>query len=97
MERFAFGWTDKVRSLSWPPAEEIDETRFKTVSLNFLVALCMQIKKRFPLEKGGFASLEILDSVAAQDLSKHPSSIVNVALHFFHLVAEDELEAISIL
>jgi len=56
-----------------------------------LIALCEQIKKRFPLEEGVAANLRIFDPAAAQDLTKS-SSIVNVALHFSHLVPEDELD-----
>jgi len=38
-------------------------------------------------------SLGILDSFAAQDFTKGPSSIANVDLHFAYLVPEDKLEA----
>jgi len=38
-------------------------------SLHFLVALCIQIKKRFPLEEV-VASYVILDRAAAQYLTK---------------------------
>jgi len=37
--------------------------------------------------------LEILDSFAAPDFTKDPSSMANMALHFAHLVPEDQLEA----
>jgi len=37
--------------------------------------------------------LGILDSFAAQDLTKDPSSMANVALDFAHFVSEDNLEA----
>jgi len=37
--------------------------------------------------------LEILDSFAAPDFTKDPSSKANMALHFAHLVPEDQLEA----
>jgi len=37
--------------------------------------------------------LGILDSFAAQDLTKDPRSMANVALHFAHLVPEDKLKA----
>lgn len=81
-----------MRQLSLMPIGE-NEMRFRTDCLNFLVALCMQIKKRFPLEEQGIvASLGILDPAAAKDLTKSPSSIMNVALHFPHLVPEDQLD-----
>jgi len=48
------------------------------------------------LEQGSVANFEILSSVAAQGLTKDPSSIANVPLHFLHLVPEHQLEAISI-
>jgi len=51
------------------PFEEIDTTRFETDCLHLLVALCMQIKKWFPLEGGVVASLRILDPAATQDLT----------------------------
>jgi len=38
-------------------------------------------------------NLGILDSFAAQDFTKDPSSVANVALNFAHLVPEDQLEA----
>jgi len=37
-------------------------------------------------------SLGILNFFAAQDFRKDPSSMVNLALHFAHLVPEDQLE-----
>jgi len=37
--------------------------------------------------------LEILDSFAAPDFTKDPSSMANMTLHFAHLVPEDQLEA----
>ena len=37
-------------------------------------------------------SLGILNLFAAQDFRKDPSSMVNLALHFAHLVPEDQLE-----
>jgi len=72
-----------VSDASWRSSvyETIDETIFKIECLKFLVALCIQIKKRFPLEEGCVASLGILDSVAAQDLTKDPSSLANMALY----------------
>jgi len=74
-----------MRLLSQTPIEEIDETRCKADCLDFLVALCMQIKKRFPLEEGVVARFGILDPAAAQELTKCHSSIANVTLHFPHL------------
>ena len=80
------------RPLTQAPAEQIHET-VKTECLNSLVALCMQIEKRFPLEGEFVTNLGISDSVAAEDLSKN--SITNAALHFTHQVPDDQLEAIS--
>jgi len=54
------------------------------------------MKKRFPLQEIYIASLRILDSFADQDLTKDPSAIANVVLHFPHLVPEEQLEDISI-
>ena len=54
------------------------------------------MKKRFPLQERYIANLGILDSVADQDLTRDPSSIANVVLHFPHLVPEEQLESISI-
>jgi len=51
------------------PIEEIDKNRFETECLHFLVALCMQIEKRFPLEEGVVASLRISDPAATQHLT----------------------------
>lgn len=82
-----------MRLLSVAPIGESGETRFRTDCLNFLVALCMQIRKRFPLEEEGIvASLGILDPAVAIDLTKSPSSIVNVALKFPYLVPEHQLD-----
>ena len=53
-------------------------------------------KKRFPLQERYIASLGILDSFADQDLTKDPSAIANVVLHFRHLAREEQLEDISI-
>jgi len=54
------------------------------------------MKKLFPLQERYIVSLGILDSVADQDLTKDPSSIANVVLHFPHPVPEQQLEEISI-
>jgi len=54
-------------------------------------------KKRFPLLESYISSLGILDSVADPDLTKDPSSVANVVLHFPHLVPEEQLEDISII
>ena len=40
------------------------------------------------------ASLGILDFVVDQDLTKDPSSLANVVLHFPHLAPEEQLETI---
>ena len=80
--------------MSQTPAEENDETSFKTDCLNFLVALSMQIKKRFPLESCCQLSTVILDSIATQDLTKDQSSIANVTIHSSQLAPEDNLESI---
>ena len=53
-------------------------------------------RKRFPLQERYIASLDILDSVADQDLTKDPSAIANVVLRFPHLVPEEQLEDTSI-
>jgi len=50
------------------------------------------MKTRFPLQERYIATLHILDSFADQDLTKDPSSIASVVLHFPHL----RLEGISI-
>jgi len=68
--------------------------RFKTDCSMFLVANCMQIKKRFPLVEGFVASLRILDPASAKAFTKSPISIANVALNF-PFVPEDHLEATS--
>jgi len=51
-------------------------------------------KKRFPLQERYIASLGILDFVVDQDLTKDPSSLANVVLHFPHLAPEEQLETI---
>jgi len=51
----------------------------------FLRCLVHANKKQLALEYGFGARLEILDSFAAQDLTKDPSSTANVVLHFPHL------------
>lgn len=84
-----------MRELSLLPIGEND-VRFKMDCLNFLVALCLQIKKRFPLEEDGIvANLQILDPAASRDITKSPSSIVNVAQNFPHLVPEDVLDKLD--
>jgi len=45
------------------------------------------------LEERFVVILGILDSVAAQDLTKDPSPMANVGLHFPHLVLEGQLES----
>jgi len=40
------------------------------------------MNKRFPLQERYIASLGILESVTGQDLTKDPSAIANVVLHF---------------
>jgi len=58
--------------------------------LQIVPTLCMQNEnKRFPLLERYIASSRILDSVADQDLTKDPSSIANVVLHFPHPVPEE--------
>jgi len=52
----------------------------------------MQIKKTICIGVRIW-SLGILDSFAAQDITKNPMSMANVARHFAHLVPEDQLEA----
>jgi len=73
--------------------------------VNSIVACCHSAKlcalaaRAFPIatQERYIASLGILDSVADQDLTKDPSAIANVVLHFPHLVLEEEqLEDISI-
>ena len=64
---------------------------FTTKCSNSSVALFMQSKKQFALEKGFPARLGIFDSFPAH--SQDPSSVANVGLHFPHLVFEDDLEA----
>jgi len=49
----------------------------------------MQIRTQFALEEVSEA-LGILDSFTAQDLTKDPSSMANVALHFAYLVPEGQ-------
>ena len=56
----------------------------------------MQNENRFPLQVRYIASLRILESVADQDLTKDPSSLANVVLHFPHPVPEEQLEDTSI-
>jgi len=65
------------------------------VQISWLPYAC-KFKNYFLLKEGFVANFEILGSVAAQDLTRDPSSIANMALHFPHLVPEDQLEAISI-
>ena len=64
---------------------------FMTKCSNSSIALFMQSKKQFALEKGFAARSGIFDSFTAH--SQDPSSVANVGLHFPHLVFEDELEA----
>jgi len=68
----------------------------RLIVLHFLFVLWMRIKKHFHrllMEEGVVASLGILDSGAAQNLTKDPSSIANVALHLPNLVTEDSSRA----
>ena len=59
------------------------ETRFKRDCLNFLVELCMQIRKIFPLnDEGTIAKLNILDPIVVHDLAKSPSSISQLSMNF---------------
>jgi len=52
-----------------------------------------KLKNNLRWSKERIWSLGILDCFAAQDFTKDPSSMANVALHFAHLVPEDQLEA----
>jgi len=86
-----------IRSLSQTPAEHIDETMLKGCMFKFYGCVTFKNKKkRFPLEEVFVATLEILNSVAAQDRTTDPSLLANVALHIPHLVPEGQLEATSI-
>jgi len=67
--------------LSQTPAEEFDETKFRTAYSNSLVAVFVHIKKQHWSKD---LKLRYFDSFAAQDLTNDPSSMANVALHFTH-------------
>lgn len=72
------------------------ENRFKNDCLKFLIELCMQIRKRFPLNDDGIiASLNILDPAVARDRTRSPSSIFHLAMQFPRLVSEDKLDLLD--
>ena len=59
------------------PIYETGETKVRSDCLNFIVSLCIQIKK----EAFGLYFCGILDPAAVQDWTKFPSLITNVLLH----------------
>ena len=78
------------------------EIMFRKDALSFLVELCTEIRKRFPLSSGSlFALLKLLDPVEAvgTQLATDPSyvrpSIIPLAAHFPNLVPECELDTIQ--
>lgn len=67
--------------------------RFMVDCQKVLVELCVQIKKRFPLEEDGvLAQLTIIDPKVALSPLRNVKSIVQLAVHFPTLVKEQDLD-----
>ena len=65
------------------------KTMFLADCQKFLVELCVQIRKRFPMEKDGvLAQLSVIDPKVALSLQQKVKSIAQLAVHFPTLVKE---------
>ena len=74
------------------PFDKVTEERFKTDCLKFLVELCNQIRKRFPLNEDSLiAKFNVLDPKIAENPNISPPSIIPLATHFPALVPEEQL------
>lgn len=70
--------------------------RFKTDCVNFLVELCVQIRKRFPLNDDSvIASFKVLDPEVAKNITVSPASICHLALSFPTLIPENQLNELD--
>lgn len=70
------------------------EVKFRKDALTFLVELCIQIRRRFPLEQTSvLAQMQLLDPKQALELNK--PSIINLAIKFPTIVSEDNLDRLS--
>ena len=73
------------------------EKRFRQDALDFLVELCVQIRKRFPLSVDSILSqLRVLDVEEAVTMSCHRTkSLVRLAAKFPDIVAEIDLDSLQ--
>jgi hypothetical protein len=70
--------------------------RFKNDCLKFLVELCVQIRKRFPLnEDSVIAKLNVLDPTIASNVSLSPSSLTGISSYFPNLVPPAEVNELD--
>jgi hypothetical protein len=70
------------------------EVQFRTDVLSFLIELCIQIRRRFPLEQNSvLAQMQLLDP--KQALESNKPSIITLAVKFPTIVSEDHLDRLS--
>ena len=75
---------------------DCDTNKFKTDCIHFLIELCYQMKRRFPLDESSvFALLKILDPKVAQDANQSPESIIPLAVNFPSLAPENTLNELD--
>lgn len=72
------------------------EKMFRFDCKNFLVELCLQMKKRFPFEESSIiAMLKAMNPAEALSTDRNLKSIGKLAVHFPTLIKEEELDALQ--
>ncbi|XP_076054955.1 uncharacterized protein LOC143033422 [Oratosquilla oratoria] len=77
------------------PLQEKEEL-FRYDCKQFLIELCMQMKKRFPFEENSLiAMLKVVEPAEALSTKRDLKSLGKLAVHFPTLIKEDELDLLQ--